>query len=199
MSTEVEYPEIAPMTDRGYKTIYADPPWTYRDDLPGGGRGASEHYETMTVDMIAALGHQVNTVAASSAHLWLWSTNNFLPQAYDVVESWGFTPKTVVTWVKVTDEPDSLPHERDHEVSVKERIGMGHYLRNSTEQLIFATKGRKSTNRSDVPTSVFAERAEHSAKPEKFYRLIESLSDGPYLELFARNGRDGWDSWGKEV
>lgn len=197
----VSFPDIAPMYDRGYKTIMADPPWAYDDSLDGDWRGAESHYDTLSTDMIAAMGHQVNTVAANHAHLYLWTTNAFMEDAYRVCDSWGFDSKTIVTWVKTTQDgtPVGLPHERQQPSDVKERIGMGHYLRNTTEHMIFATKGRKNTNSNSVPTHFFAERTEHSSKPEKAYRLVEQLSDGPRLEIFARSNRTRWDTWGDET
>lgn len=199
MQGSVAFPEIEPIPDGQYKTILADPPWSYDDSLSGGGRGAVKHYDTLDTNIIRALGRQVNAVAASHAHCYLWTTNAFLGDAYDVVREWGFDPKTIITWIKVTDAPETLPHERDEDAEVSERIGMGHYYRNTTEHAVFGTKGNKSTERNDVPTHFFAERTEHSAKPRKFYRLVESMSDDPRLEMFARNERDGWDSWGNEV
>lgn len=193
------FPSMPRIPDRQYKTVVADPPWAYDDDLPGGGRGANAHYDTLHYGSVMGMGPQVQKVTALSAHLWLWTTNSFLDESFDVARSWGFDPKTLVTWVKVTDEPETLPHERDEPISVNERIGMGHYLRGVTEHCLFATKGNRSTNRNDAPNVVFAERDEHSAKPDKVYRLIESLSDGPYIDLFSRNERDGWTVWGDEV
>jgi len=76
---------------------------------------------------------------------------------------------------------------------------MGHYFRNATEHLLFGVKGNLGTA-SKVPANVFfAERTDHSSKPEKSYALIEEMSEGPRLELFARGQRVGWDSWGAEV
>lgn len=196
---KVPFPQIDPIPDESYKTIVADPPWQYNDSLSGDGRGAESHYETLPTDVVRAMGTQVNRVAANHAHCYLWTTNAFLGDAYDVLKAWNFTPKTVITWIKVLDEPDGLPHERDDPADVTERIGMGHYYRNTTEHIVFGVKGRKSTNSNSVPTHFFAERTEHSAKPEKSYDLIEHMSDEPRLELFARNERDGWTTWGRDV
>ena len=196
---QAHFPDIAPMPDRGYRTVVADPPWAYDDDLDHEGAGASSQYETMTRAQVMALGQQVNNITAGHSHLYLWTTNAFVGDAHDVARAWGFTPKTMVTWCKVTDAPETLPHEREDDPMVNEYIGMGRYVCNATEHILVCAKGTKLTNRNDVPSYFFAERGEHSSKPEKSYRLVEQLSDGPFLELFARSSRDGWDAWGKEV
>jgi N6-adenosine-specific RNA methylase IME4 len=192
-----EFPDLPDETNQ-YKTVVADPPWPYNDALPGGGRGAASHYDSLPVGMIEGLGPFVNKIAASHAHLYMWSTNKFIDDAYQVCRSWGFEPKTLVTWVKVQDEPEGLPGDRDGASPVKERIGMGHYFRNTTEHLIFAQKGSLGTDRNDMPSHFFAERTEHSRKPDKSYGLVEEMSPGPYFEMFARRQRDGWDVWGDE-
>lgn len=193
----VSFPTIADLPDRDYKTILADPPWQYDDDSPH--PGAADHYETLPVDVIRGLGPYVNQVAASHAHLYLWTTNSFLQAACQVADSWGFDVVTNISWIKVLDAPDTLPHEREDPVEIESQLGLGHYYRNTTEHLLFCRKGRKQTERNDVVSHFFAERSEHSAKPVKSYRLIEEMSDGPRLELFARGQREDWDVWGNEV
>ena len=158
-----------------YKTILADPPW---DIQQGGQLGANRHYGLMTIPQIKAL--PVADLAADDAHLWLWTTNAALEQAYAVVGAWGFTPRSLLTWFKP-------------------RLGLGVYLRNCTEQLIFATRGRAPILVKNQPNWLFAIRQEHSHKPEEIYDIIERCSPGPYVELFARRKRAGWDSWGNEV
>lgn len=199
MTESIHFPSFPPAPNGGYKGLSADPPWKYDDSLPGPGRGAESHYDSLHPKAIAGMAPQVRAITAPNAHLHLWCTNSFIGEAYHVAEAWGFTPKTVVTWVKVTDAPETLPYERDEPAEVSERIGMGHYYRNTTEHMLFAVKGSLSTFRNDAPTHLFAERTEHSAKPEKAYRLIEDMSPGPYLDMFARESRDGWDAWGAEI
>ena len=116
-----------------------------------------------------------------------------------VAEEWGFDQKSIITWVKVQEEPQNLPHERDYSVQVKERIGMGNYLRNTTEHLLFCVKGTRGVELNNVPTHFFAERDEHSSKPEKSYELVEALSPEPRIDLFSRIQREGWDAWGDET
>lgn len=195
----LSFPSLPDLPEGEFKTVMADPPWAYDDDLPGPARGSGSHYDTLHYGTVMGMGPQIRKVTASHAHLYLWTTNSFMEEALQVVEEWGFDQKTILTWVKVTDEPRGLPHERDHEVSVKERIGMGNYFRNTTEHLIFAVKGTRGIESNSMPTHFFAERSAHSSKPEKAYRLAEEASPEPRLELFSRRNRDGWVVWGDET
>lgn len=125
------------------------------------------------------------------AVLWLWFTNSHMLEAAKCMEHWDFTLKTILTWEKISK-------------SGKTRIGTGHYLRNASEHCILATTGKIAsfshqktlTNQSTI---LRAERRQHSRKPEEFYSLVESLCKGNKIELFARQKREGWDSWGDEI
>ena len=163
------------MSEPKYRTILADPPWNIEQV---GGRGASRHYPLMTLNQIKSL--PVGSLAQDNAHLWLWVTNATLRHGYDVAEAWGFTVRSPLTWVKF-------------------RLGLGNYLRNATEHLLFATKGRGPVEFRSQPTWLNAPVQDHSHKPEEQFAIIERCSPGPYLELFARRPRPGWDVWGDEV
>ena len=146
-----------------------------------GERGAEQHYPLMTLDRIKAM--PISQLAADDAHLWLWVTNATLRDGYDVAEAWGFTVRSPLTWVKF-------------------RLGLGNYLRNATEHLLFATRGRAPVNFRSQPTWINAPVQDHSHKPEEQYALIERVSPGPYLELFARRRpatTADWSVWGNEV
>ena len=158
-----------------YRTILADPPW---DIQQKGARGAVEHYPLLTLERIARL--PVSDLAAADAHLWLWVTNATLRHGYDIADAWGFTVRSPLTWVKF-------------------RLGLGNYLRNSTEHLLFATRGKAPVQFRAQPTWIQAPVQDHSHKPEEQYALIERVSPGPYLELFARRPQPGWDAWGNQV
>lgn len=160
---------------RKYRTILADPPW---DIQQKGARGAVRHYPLMTIDAIKGL--PVPGLAQEDAHLWLWATNGALEQAFGVARAWGFTPRSLLTWVKP-------------------RYTLGVYLRNATEQVIFATRGKAPIQFHGQATWLFAPLQEHSHKPEEFYDIIERCSPGPYVELFARRHRPGWDAWGDQI
>lgn len=161
-----------------YKTILADPPW---DIQQKGGRGAEQHYSLMTLERIKAM--PVGDLTTDDGYLWLWVTNATLRQGYDVAEAWGFTVRSPLTWIKF-------------------RLGLGAYLRNCTEHLLFATRGRAPVNFRSQPTWINAPTQEHSHKPEEQYAIIERISDGPYLELFARrrpSSSAAWSVWGNEI
>jgi N6-adenosine-specific RNA methylase IME4 len=161
-----------------FRTILADPPW---DIQQKGARGAEMHYDLMTLAQIKAM--PVADLAEDDAHLWLWVTNGTLRHGYDVAEAWGFTVRSPLTWIKF-------------------RLGLGNYLRNATEHVLFATRGRAPVNFNSQPTWINAPVQDHSHKPEEQYALIERVSPGPYLELFARrrpSSSADWSVWGNEV
>lgn len=166
-----------------YRTIVADPPWAY--DRPGSRGGVASHYGTMTPDDIAAL--PVREWAADDAHLYLWVTNLKLAEAkpFDIMEAWGFRYITMLTW---------------HKVGGPRGIGMGYYFRGETEHCLFGVRGRLPIPADKRERNHFdAARTPHSEKPPRFYELVERVSPGPYLELFARRRRYGWDVWGNEA
>lgn len=157
-----------------YKTIVADPPWAGYGGIKG---NPDRHYSTMPLEAICAL--PVASLVARDAHLWLWGTNGRMEAAYEVVRAWGFEPKTLVCWCKPGP-------------------GVGYYLRNNTEHAIFAVRGEPMVPaQAALSTWFVSPRTVHSAKPQAFMDTVEQVSPGPYLELFARAPRLGWDSWGK--
>lgn len=158
-----------------YRTILADPPWDIQQQ---GGRGADRHYPLMSLERIKAM--PIAELAAPDSHCWLWVTNATLRAGYDVLEAWGFVPRSPLTWIKP-------------------RLGLGNYLRNATEHLILGTRGNAPVQFRAQPTWMFAPLQDHSHKPEEQYAVIERISGGPYLELFARRRQPGWDAWGNEI
>ncbi len=192
-----------------FTTVVADPPWSYGDKLKAmksAGPGAEAHYGCLTLDKIVTLLDDepapdgmtsLRGTIADDAFLWMWITNPFLVNEpwQDVVRAWGFEPKTLITWVKgrLADDvvtPRLVPH-----------VGQGRYTRGCTEHIVLATRGKAShlVKAHNVPNVFIAPRTRHSEKPDESYRLIESVSPGPYLELFARRSRPGWTAWGNEV
>ena len=162
--------------NRRFGTIYADPPWRYSN---AASRGAAEnHYETMTTDAIAAL--PIGQLAADEAHLHLWTTNAFLFEAEQVIKAWGFTYKSCLLWIKP-------------------QIGNGNYWRVSHEFLLLGVRGNLTFPDRTQQSWLFADRGRHSAKPNVFRKLIEQVSPGPRLELFARSQSDGWITWGDQI
>jgi N6-adenosine-specific RNA methylase IME4 len=178
-----------------YKTIYADPPWMES----GGGkikRGADRHYPLMKTKDIINL--PIHNLADDNCHLYLWVTNNFLKDGLQVMKAWGFTYKTKITWVK----GECLDSEG--KTFKFENAGLGQYFRGLDEVCLFGVKGvlpykTLNSKRQQGKTVFVAPRGEHSEKPKEMYEMIEKVSYAPYIELFARNKRVGWDVWGNEV
>lgn len=167
-----------------YSTIVADPPWHY-DEMqkrryPEKGLSyerMSLAYSTLSVDEIAAL--PVEELAAPDAHLYVWTTNRYLPATFDIVKAWGFRYAQTLVWAKT-------PHG----------ITAGGAYTNSAEFCIFARRGSPGQLAREDSTWWHLPRGAHSAKPPAFLDMVERVSPGPRLELFARATRFGWDSWG---
>lgn len=191
---------FAPLPTGPFDVIVADPPWLYQKN-PGSKTArvsatgtADLHYPTMTNEQIATL--PVADVAARDAHLFMWFTNpgmfgnrfsNVTPE--DIAKAWGFQFKTVLTWVKTTDEGQI------------NRGGMGWYFRGCTEHVLYATRGKAGIpSHLREPNVLLAPKSRHSAKPPEFMELVERvIPDARRLELFCRTPRPGWTSWGNEV
>lgn len=171
----------APAARERFAVIAADPPW---DVLQRGPLGANQHYDVMTLDQIKGMGDAVKALAEDNAHLYLWVTNATLRVGYDVMEAWGFTPRSPLTWVKP-------------------RFTLGQYLRNATEHVLFGTRGKAPVQFRSQPTWVFAPLQEHSVKPDEMYAIIDRVSgrDTKKLELFARRRppAPNWSVWGNEI
>lgn len=166
------YPNEMPVK---FNAILLDPPW---DIQQKGHLGASNHYDLMTLDEIKSL--PVNELLADNAHVWLWMTNAVLPCIPELMKAWGLQYRSIYTWCKP-------------------RLGLGNYLRNCTEQLILATKGKAPVLFKAQMNWGFMPVQDHSHKPEELYETIERCSSGPYLEMFARQRHPGWYVWGREV
>jgi N6-adenosine-specific RNA methylase IME4 len=164
-----------------FATIVIDPPWDWGDegDVDQLGR-ARPTYATMSIDEVRAL--PIATLADEDCHLYLWITNRSLPKGFALLEAWGFRYVTCLTWCKPS-------------------FGMGNYFRGQTEHVLFGVRGSQMLKRKDAGTWFAAPRGPrgHSSKPTEFYALVESCSPGPYLEVLAREQRDGWVAWGAEV
>ncbi len=170
-----------------YQAILADPPWTFiTHSAKGKGRSAEAHYSCMSINDIAAL--PVANHAAKDCVLFLWTTDPMLKVAISVAEAWGFEYKTIgFVWAKcgsLGSNEGVWP------------IGTGFWTRANPEICLLATRGKPQRQSRAVRKLIVSPRREHSRKPDEAYERIEALCEGPYLELFARFPRDGWDSWG---
>lgn len=197
--TDSEGLPVSALPNGPFVVIVADPPWMYQKNpgIKGGGDGpggiAEREYPTMTNEQIAAL--PVGDVVGPDAHLFLWITN---PGIYggrfsdvtpaDIAAAWGFEYRTTLTWVKTVAEGRI------------DKGGMGWYFRGATEHVLYATRGRAGIPAAMREPNVFlGAKGRHSAKPRVFYDLVERVTDGPRLEMFARNPRPGWTVWGNQA
>lgn len=171
-----------------YRTIVADPPWHYagfasQSRTPGKWSGRVETralpYGSMSVEEIAAL--PVGELAHQDCRLFLWTTNRYLPDSFTVMSAWGFDYRQVLVW-----------HKRDGNMG-------GSVAPCSAEFLMVGVHGSPKRV-SKMPSAVVSTSApkQHSKKPEMFLDFVEQVSPGPYVELFARRARFGWDYWGNE-
>ena len=186
------------LLNKKYSVIYADPPWNFKNwsdkgmmvppvkGKGGGSKNAKMHYPCMSIKEICEL--PVSNIADDNCVLLMWTTEPMLEMSFDVIKSWGFKYKTMgFVWAKTNI----------HKLGFFQ--GLGYWTRANPEYCLLATKGNPKRVSSNVNTLVVSNRREHSRKPDEMYTYIEQLLGGPYIELFARNTREGWDSWGNEV
>jgi N6-adenosine-specific RNA methylase IME4 len=158
-----------PMPEAKFGTILVDPPWPH--DVDQNARRQLQ-YDRMSIDEIK--GIPIPTISHADSHLWLWVTNTHMPFVFDVLAAWNFTYRVMATWDK-------------------QRIGNGWWLRSRTEHLVFAARTTSLRhNPGAFSTLLSAPAGKHSEKPEVAYQMIEALSPGPRIELFARQERNGW-------
>jgi N6-adenosine-specific RNA methylase IME4 len=185
-----------------YRAILADPPWRFQTwDKQTAVRvahssgctdaRARDHYRTMTVGGIKAL--PVGGLAADDCALFLWITWPQLEDALSVIAAWGFRYKTCAfAWTKTRKGHFTLYDDNT-------AMGLGYWTRANTEVCLLATRGRPKRLHKGVRQAIIEPRREHSRKPDCAHDRIERLVAGPYLELFARARRRGWDAWGDGV
>ncbi len=184
-----------------YSVIYADNPWKTKAGRPFSGykkegtkqifncpdnKSRDLPYPSMTIEEME--NFNVKEITTDDAHLYFWVTNQYLPKAFQIIEKWGFKYSTTLVWTK---KPMGG--------------GLGGTFRITTEFLIFATKGSLKASETIIGTWFYVKRKYingapcHSKKPDFFYELIEKVSPGEKIELFAREQREGWDVFGNEV
>jgi N6-adenosine-specific RNA methylase IME4 len=160
-----------------YDVIVADPPWHYEKRASDESHRGAIPYASMSLDEIKNYLAAQEIGIASNAILWLWTTNGHLREAFDVIDAWGFRQVTVLTWVK-------------------DKMGMGDWLRGKTEHCLMCVRGNPTVILTNQTTVLSAKAGEHSAKPDEFYAMVDSLCPGLKLELFARKERTGWSTHG---
>lgn len=164
------------------KVLYADPPWPQKDTTVKAG-GTAAHYETMSLSDIKRFPFPA---VDKDAWCFMWRLNSMMEEAFDVMRAWGFRPCSEVIWVKTTK------HGKRH-------MGPGSVVRGEHETCLIGKRGNPVRKNKGVRSVLTAQVGIHSAKPDTMYDLIESIADGPYLELFSRVIRPGWERIGNQI
>jgi N6-adenosine-specific RNA methylase IME4 len=181
-SQEAAWPfgELAPLR---YGVILADPPWAYKlYSAKGEAKSAQAHYPCMGQDELAAL--PVDKLAAPDCALLMWATAPMIREAIALMTAWGFTYKTMGPWAKQSSTGAAWA------------FGTGYCFRSAAEFFLLGTLGRPKVRSRSVRNLIVAPVREHSRKPDQLHAMAEALYAGPYVELFARERRPGWDVWG---
>jgi N6-adenosine-specific RNA methylase IME4 len=163
------------------RVLLADPPWQHDDAL--GKRGAAANYQVMPVDAIA---RYALPPLADDCLLLMWRLASMQEEALFVARAWGFKIKSEIVWDKLTAKGNPF-------------FGLGRYVRASHETCLIGTRGRVQVADRSVRSRFEAPVTEHSRKPERIHEIAEALSEGPYVELFARRRRRGWRCIGNEI
>jgi len=167
-----------------FSAVVADPPWFFKDSLPGETRGAVKQYQCMSTHDICNMSLPP---IYDNALLFLWRVSSMVREAYDVVHHWGFNPHSEIVWRKLT-------------ATGKEAFGMGRIVRGAHETCIIAKRGNPIIVSSSLRSIFSAKVGEHSEKPDAFYDIVEKIT-GTHtakVELFARKQRPGWTCLGLE-
>lgn len=186
-----------------FGVITVDPPWHFRARTAlqmsnwTSRRDAEKHYDVLGVEDIMAL--PVAGLAAKDAHLFLWTTGPCLPHAFDVIKSWGFRYSSVAfTWVKLKRSYNALQLRVLPLGATDLHTGLGLTTRKNAEFCLLARRGSCRRISKSVREIILSPVREHSRKPDEFYDRVEQYAAGPYVDLFARQSRPGWTTWGAE-
>lgn len=204
-ATALGFAQIRPYG--GASLIVADPPWRHNDWGAGDKRKTpGHHYKTQPMGWIEDL--PVEVLAAKNCLLWLWATAPLLPAALQVADAWGFEFKTAGVWVK-------------RSAHGKLAMAMGRRLRSCHEPFILATKGQPRVAGAirsalighetaedegitlvdpfaSIGVTIEAVRREHSRKPDLAFEAARQCVEGPAIEVFGRQQREGWIVWGDQ-
>lgn len=176
-------------TNKKYKVIYADPPWSFKSKNTGGymKSGSAAHYNVMGINDIKAM--PVTEIADDDCILIMWWVGSQPQEALDLVKAWGFEVKNMNGFVWNKQTVKGNPH-----------FGMGYYTRAGSESAIIAIKGKPQIESRSVRAVRSAKVGKHSEKPAEFRDdIVQMLGDIPRIELFARKDADGWDCFGDEI
>lgn len=169
-------PQIPEAPKGKYSVIAIDPPWPYGTAYDEDGRRSASPYPEMPLEQIAAM----KLPSAPDCVLWLWTTHKFMRESFAILDGWGFRDVAIVTWVK-------------------DRMGLGTWLRSQSEFCIMAVKGKPHNTLTNQTTVIRGPMREHSRKPDEFYQLAESLwPDAKRIDYFSREKRPGWDQYGND-
>lgn len=178
-----------------YRVISADPAWHFKSNsVAKPGRNALRHYDCMSLDEINEL--PVGDIAARDAILFLWITGPFMAIGahLPLMKAWGFKPSGMgFVWIKLNPKAASL-----FILETDLAMGGGFTTRKNAEFCLIGKRGKSVRQSASVHEVIIEARRQHSRKPEKFYQRAEKYSDGPRLDMFARQSRPGWDRWGRE-
>lgn len=197
-------------TDKKYKVILIDPPWTFETySDKGKDKSAEQHYECMDLNWIKNL--PIKKLADKDCILFIWVTFPLLKEGLDTIKAWGFEYKTCAfNWIKANKSANLSNLDVNKDI----RMNLGYYTRanselclsaealedEQTDLVLLARKGKTLPRKSKaVRQVIISHQREHSRKPDEVHKRIEALFDGPYLELFAREEKAGWDVWGNET
>lgn len=193
---------FAGLKRNGYRALVADVPWSFlvRSDK-GKGRSPENHYSTMSLDEIKAL--PVRDLAhKDGAVIHFWVIDTHAQMAFEVLEAWGFTYKTIGFYWAKTNKDGSFFTGMGFWTRANPEHAYEAYFGESEQEVersFLATVGSPKRARKDVRRLIVSPRREHSRKPDEIYERIENLTEGPYLELFSRQWRPNWTSWGDEI
>jgi len=178
-----------------FGAILADPPWQFKTlwNTATGPGNRNADYQTMDIPELCAL--PVRELAAPDCALFIWGIWILMPRLFEVIEAWGFEYKTCAfDWMKAHAGQIEMFRE-DSDV----QMGLGYWTRANTEPCLLATRGKPKRLNADVRQGIISPRRQHSRKPDIVHNRIERLVAGPYLELFARQSRPGWTTWGNQA
>ena len=175
------------LPNKKYSIIYADPPWRYNNELNNNPKYGGKTYPTMTLEDIKHL--PVKNITNKDCALYLWATMPKLPEALEVIKSWGFRYINCgFNWVKLNPKGKGI------------YSGLGHWTNGNAELCLFAKRGAPKRLAKNIKQIVMAPRSFHSKKPDEVRdHIVSLLGDIPRIELFARQKVNGWDAWGDEI